>query len=163
VVKSFPPWIGGGRLLDVGCATGRFLQLMASVGWRVSGIELDAEAAARARTVTPDVIVGDPSEVTLPPAAFDLVTAFHVVEPLPDPVRALRNMLGCLAPGGLMVIDVPNVGGWGAALFGRHWSGLGFSRHLIHFTPATMRALVGRCGEVVRYCIRHRGPARCGS
>jgi SAM-dependent methyltransferase len=146
VVKSFPPWVAGGRLLDVGCATGRFLQQMAGVGWRVSGIELDPEAAARARTVTPDVVVGDPAELTLPPGSFDLVTAFHVVEHLPDPAGAVRNMLAWLAPGGLMVIEVPNVGGWGGAFFGRHWSGLDFPRHLIHFTPTTMRALVERCG-----------------
>lgn len=146
VAKNFPPWVGRGRLLDVGCATGRFLQQMASVGWRVSGIELDPEAAAKARTVTPDVVVGDPAEVGLPSASFDLVTAFHVVEHLPDPARALRNMLAWLAPGGLMIVEVPNVGGWGGALFGRHWSGLDFPRHLIHFTPATMQALVEQCG-----------------
>lgn len=146
VAKTFPPWLGEGRLLDVGCATGRFLQLMASVGWRVSGIELDPEAAAKARTVTPEVIVGDPAELALRPAAFDVVTAFHVVEHLPDPAGAVRNMLSWLAPGGLLVIEVPNVGGWGSALFGRHWSGLDFPRHLIHFTPTTMRALVEQCG-----------------
>jgi SAM-dependent methyltransferase len=146
IMKNFPPWVGGGRLLDVGCATGRFLQQMAAVGWRVSGIELDPEAAAKARTVTTNVVVGDPAEVTLPANSFDLVTAFHVVEHLPDPAGAVRNMLRWLAPGGLMVIEVPNVGGWGGALFGRHWSGLDFPRHLIHFTPATMRALVERCG-----------------
>jgi SAM-dependent methyltransferase len=146
ILKDFPPWIGQGRLLDVGCATGRFLQQMAALGWRVSGIELDPEAAATARTVTADVTIGDPAELTLPRASFDLVTAFHVVEHLPEPARALRNMLAWLAPGGLLVVEVPNVGGWGGALFGRHWSGLDFPRHLIHFTPATMRALVERCG-----------------
>jgi SAM-dependent methyltransferase len=146
ILKNFPPWTGGGRLLDVGCATGRFLQQMAAVGWRGSGIELDPEAAAKARTVTADVTIGDPAEVTLPHASFDLVTAFHVVEHLPDPAGALRNMLGWLAPDGLLVVEVPNVGGWGGALFGRHWSGLDFPRHLIHFTPVTMRALVERCG-----------------
>jgi SAM-dependent methyltransferase len=146
IVKNFPPWVGGGRLLDVGCATGRFLQQMAAVGWRVSGIELDPEAAAKARTVSEDVTVGDPADVALPPGSFDLITAFHVVEHLPDPAGALRNMLGWLAPGGLLVVEVPNVGGWGGAVFGRHWSGLDFPRHLIHFTPATMRRLVERCG-----------------
>jgi SAM-dependent methyltransferase len=146
VVKNFPPWRGQGRLLDVGCATGRFLQQMAAVGWRVSGIELDPEAAAKARTVTPDVVVGDPAELELPAAAFDLVTAFHVVEHLPDPATALRHMLSWLAPGGLMIVEVPNVGGWGGSLFGRFWSGLDFPRHLVHFTPRTMHALVERCG-----------------
>ena len=149
VRKNVPPWQGQGRLLDVGCATGRFLQRMAGLGWRVTGIELDPVAAAKARGVTPDVIVGDPAEIALPPAAFDLVTAFHVVEHLPDPAAALRNMLGSLAPGGLMIVEVPNVGGWGGALFGRFWSGLDFPRHLVHFTPATMGALVERCGGQV--------------
>jgi SAM-dependent methyltransferase len=146
ILKHFPPWIGAGRLLDVGCATGRFLQQMAAVGWRVSGIELDPEAAAKARTVTADVTLGDPADLTLPRASFDLVTAFHVVEHLPDPRRAVSNMLEWLAPGGLLVIEVPNVGGWGGALFGRYWSGLDFPRHLTHFTPTTMRALVEQCG-----------------
>ena len=149
VAKDFPPWLGRGRLLDVGCATGRFMQRMAAVGWRVSGIELDPVAAATARTVTPDVIVGDPAAVALPAASFDLITAFHVVEHLPDPATALRNMLGWLAPDGLMIVEVPNVGGWGGTLFGRFWSGLDFPRHLVHFTPATMRALVERCGGTV--------------
>jgi SAM-dependent methyltransferase len=146
VVKNFPPWRGRGRLLDVGCATGRFLQQMAAVGWRVSGIEFDPVAAAKARTVTPDVVVGDPAEVELPAAGFDLITAFHVVEHLPDPAEALRRMLRWLAPGGLLIVEVPNVGGWGGRLFGRFWSGLDFPRHLIHFTPRTMGALVARCG-----------------
>jgi len=119
---------------------------VAAVGWRISGIELDPVAAAAARTVTPDVVVGDPAEIDLAPASFDLVTAFHVVEHLPDPAGALRNMLRWLAPDGLMIVEVPNVGGWGGTLFGRFWSGLDFPRHLIHFTPATMRALVEGCG-----------------
>jgi 2-polyprenyl-3-methyl-5-hydroxy-6-metoxy-1,4-benzoquinol methylase len=146
VEKNFPPWIGEGRLLDVGCATGRFLQRMAAIGWRVSGIELDPEAAAKARSVTPDIVVGDPAVLTLPAQRFDVITAFHVVEHLPDPLAALRNMLTWLAPGGLMIVEVPNAGGWGGRLFRRYWSGLDYPRHLIHFTPATMAAMVERAG-----------------
>ena len=149
VLKNFPRWRGEGRLLDVGCATGRFLQHMAAVGWRVRGIELDAVAAATARTVTPHVVVGDPADVVLPEASFDVITAFHVVEHLPDPGAALTNMLRWLAPGGLLIVEVPNAGGWGGALFGRFWAGLDFPRHLIHFTPATMRALVDHAGGAI--------------
>jgi SAM-dependent methyltransferase len=112
-------------------------------------VELDPVAAATARTVTPHVVVGDPAEVTLPPASFDVITAFHVVEHLPDPGQALRNMLDWLATGGLMIIEVPNVGGWGGRAFGRFWSGLDFPRHLVHFTPVTMKSLVERSGGVV--------------
>jgi SAM-dependent methyltransferase len=150
IEKNFPPWVGQGRLLDVGCATGRFLQRMKSIGWRVSGIEFDPAAAGIAKTVTSDIVVGDPATVSMPEHSFDLITAFHVIEHLPDPLRALRNMFGWLAPGGLMIVEVPNAGGWGGRLFRRYWSGLDYPRHLVHFTPATMGAMIERAGgEVV--------------
>ena len=159
IVETFPPWIGEGRLLDVGCATGKFLRLMQSVGWRVAGIELDAAAAAKARGVTPDVFVGDPGAAPFAPKSFDVITSFHVVEHLPEPRAALARMLEWLAPGGLMIVEVPNVGGVGGRVFGRYWSGLDFPRHLTHFTPATMAAMVERAGgRVVE--VRHRTKPR---
>lgn len=176
LVNAFPPFIGSARLLDVGCATGRFLQQMRALGWETSGIEFDAEVAAKARDVTPRIVVGDPAEVSFPDASFDVITAFHVLEHLPDPLGALRNILRWTAPGGLIIVEVPNVGGWGGRLFGRYWSGLELPRHLLQFTPVTMGALVERAGGTVvrtyhkakpRYWIRSlrfrlrdgRGPA----
>jgi SAM-dependent methyltransferase len=142
----FPAWRGQGRLLDVGCASGKFLRGMGAVGWRLSGIEFDPEAVVKARAVTPDVFEGDPVDAPFAPASFDLVTAFHVIEHLPDPLGALRRMVEWLAPGGQMIVEVPNAGGVGARVFGRYWSGLDFPRHLVHFTPATMAAMVERAG-----------------
>jgi hypothetical protein len=55
-------------------------------------------------------------------------------------------MIRWLAPGGLLIVEVPNAGGAGGRLFGRYWSGLDFPRHLVHFTPATMTAMVERAG-----------------
>jgi SAM-dependent methyltransferase len=146
IVKAFPEWTGRGRLLDVGCASGKFLRQMTAVGWTCAGIELDPGAAALARRVTPDVFTGDPLDAPFAPAGFDLVTAFHVLEHLPDPLGVLRRMLAWLAPGGAVVIEVPNAGGAGARLFGRYWSGLDQPRHLVHFTPATMAALAEQAG-----------------
>jgi SAM-dependent methyltransferase len=144
--ESFPPWIGAGRLLDVGCATGRFLNQMSLVGWRTAGIELDPVAAAKARGITPDVFVGDPVDAPYERGAFDVVTSFHVVEHLTRPLAALARMIEWLAPGGLLIVEVPNAGGAGGRLFGRYWSGLDFPRHLVHFTPATMTLMVERAG-----------------
>lgn len=159
ILKAFPPWLGQGRLLDVGCASGKFLRQMREVGWSVAGIELDAEAAALARAVTPRIVVGDPATVTLPAASVDLVTAFHVLEHLPDPLGTLRNMLGWLAPGGLVIVEVPNVAGVGGVVFGRYWCGLDLPRHLVHFSPRTMTAMVERAGgRVLR--VEHRTKPR---
>jgi SAM-dependent methyltransferase len=142
--ENFPPWLGEGRLLDVGCANGRFLNQMKIVGWRVAGIEIDPVAASKAKMVTPDVFVGDPVDAPFAPGAFDVVTSFHVVEHLTRPVAALARMIEWLAPNGLLIVEVPNAGGAGGRLFGRYWSGLDFPRHLVHFTPATMTAMVER-------------------
>lgn len=159
ILDAFPPWKGGGRLLDVGCASGKFLRQMREVGWRVTGIELDEAAAARARTVTPDIHVGDPALLTLADGAFDVITAFHVVEHLPDPLGALRNMMRWLAPGGVIVVEVPNTVGAGARVFGRYWCGYDLPRHLVHFTPDTMAAMVARAGGVVA-AVSHRTKSR---
>ena len=158
IVTAFPPWHGQGRLLDVGCASGKFLGQMRAMGWSVAGVEFDPEAALKAKTITPDVFVGDPVDAPFAPASFDLITAFHVIEHLPFPREALGRMLGWLAPGGLIVVEVPNVGGVGGRLFGRYWSGLDFPRHLVHFTPSTMDQMVARAGGRVVDAVHRTKP-----
>jgi SAM-dependent methyltransferase len=141
-----PPWTGQGRYLDVGCGSGGTLGVARALGWRTAGIEVDAEAAARARVFADELHVGDAFGASFPPGSFDVVSAFHVLEHVPDPVALLRRMLDWLAPGGLLVVEVPNAGGLGAAVFGRAWSGLELPRHLSHFTPASLERAVGAAG-----------------
>lgn len=141
-----PPWIGQGQYLDVGCGSGGSLGVARALGWRVAGIEPDETAAERARRFTDELYVGDALSAPFAPGRFDVVTALHVVEHVPDPVRVVRRMLGWLAPGGLLIIEVPNAGGLGARLFGRAWSGLELPRHLSHFSPETLRRAVERAG-----------------
>ena len=159
---AFPAWTGSGRLLDVGCASGKFLRQMLAVGWKIAGIEIDEAAANKARSVTPNIVVGDPAQLSLPAESFDVITAFHVVEHMPDPLGALRNMLRWLAPGGVIVVEVPNAAGAVARVFGRYWSAYDVPRHLVHFTPATMTSLVERAGGRVA-TVTHRTKPRYAS
>jgi SAM-dependent methyltransferase len=92
------------------------------------------------------VHAGDLLTAPFTPGEFDCVTAFHVLEHVPDPIGAVRRMLGWLAPGGLLIVEVPNAGGLGARLFGQAWSGLELPRHLSHFTPDTLTAVVAQAG-----------------
>jgi SAM-dependent methyltransferase len=141
-----PPWTGQGRYLDVGCGSGGTLAVAHALGWRTAGIEVDAAAAEHARPFADELHVGDAFGAPFAPGRFDVVSAFHVLEHVPDPVALLRRMLDWLAPGGLLIVEVPNVGGLGAALFGRAWSGLELPRHLSHFTPASLEQAVERAG-----------------
>ena len=141
-----PPWIGAGRYLDVGCGSGGSLGVARALGWRVAGIEMDEAAAALARRFTDELHVGDILTAPFAPKRYDVVTAFHVLEHVPDPVAVARRMLHWLAPGGLLIVEVPNAGGLGARLFGGAWSGLELPRHLSHFTPETLERVIDKAG-----------------
>ncbi len=135
------------RLLDVGCGTGVFLDLAQQAGWHVWGIEPGAAACAYARTrFGLDVHCGTLEDAPLLPESFDVVTMWHVLEHLPHPLEGLRRVHQALAPGGLLLIGVPNFASLEACLFGRRWYSLDVPRHLYHFTPATLRAIVSAAG-----------------
>jgi len=102
--------------------------------------------------------VGDAQSAPFPAAAYDVVSAFHVLEHVPNPVVLMRRMLGWLAPGGLLIIEVPNAGGLGARLFGRAWVGLELPRHLSQFTPDSIARAVGAAGGRVAWCWHHAKP-----
>jgi SAM-dependent methyltransferase len=152
------PWRGRGRYLDVGCGSGGSLAVAVTLGWRAAGIEVDPAAATRARRFTPDVHTGDVGSAPFPAGAFDVVSAFHVLEHVPDPVPVARRMLDWLAPEGLMIVEVPNAGGLGAALFGRAWSGLELPRHLSHFTPESLARTIELAGGRVVGCWHQAKP-----
>ena len=153
-----PPWRGRGRYLDVGCGSGGALGVAQSLGWQVAGVEMDAAAAAKARRFTARLHVGDLQAAPFGTGEFDVISAYHVLEHVPDPVGAVRRMLGWLAPGGLLVVEVPNAGGLGARLFGRAWSGLELPRHLSHFTPETLGRTARQAGGRVVWCWHQAKP-----
>jgi SAM-dependent methyltransferase len=153
-----PPWRGQGRYLDVGCGSGGSLGVAQVLGWQVAGIEMDAAAADKARRFAHEVHVGDVLAAPFSAGRFDVVTAFHVLEHVADPVVVVRRMLQWLAPDGLAIIEVPNAGGLGARLFGRAWSGLELPRHLSHFTPESLGRVVQQAGGRVVWCWHQAKP-----
>jgi SAM-dependent methyltransferase len=155
---SCPPWVGAGRYLDVGCGSGAGLGVARALGWQVTGIEVDESAAQKARRFTDVQLVGNVLEAPLAAARFDVITAFHVLEHVVDPIAVVRRMVDWLAPGGLLVVEVPNAGGLGAALFGRAWSGLELPRHLSQFTPETLERTVRTAGGRVVWCWHQAKP-----
>jgi SAM-dependent methyltransferase len=119
---------------------------------------MDRAAAEKARRFTDEVHVGDVLAAPFAPGRFDVVTALHVLEHVPDPVRLVRRMVEWLAPGGLLIIEVPNAAGLGARLFQGAWVGLELPRHLSHFSPETLRNAVWRGGGAVSWCWQRAKP-----
>jgi len=139
-----PP--AGARLLDVGCGNGAFLTQMRSVGWDVEGLEPDAVAAAAAREAGVSVQGGGLAEYACAEQRYDAVTLNHVIEHVHDPREALRICYRILRPGGILWIATPNLASQGHATFGRDWLHLDPPRHLVLFTPSSLREAVDRAG-----------------
>lgn len=138
---------GPGAILDVGCGRGIMLGLFRERGWRVLGTQLSLTAAEAARRdLGIEVAVGELPDLALPSASFDVVTIFHVVEHLEDPFRYLVEVRRLLAPGGLLVIELPDHSGPGFRLLGVRHLCVDHPNHLHFFTEGSLRKLLARSG-----------------
>lgn len=128
-----------GSLLDVGCATGLFLNQMRQKEWQVTGVELSSYAAEYARqTFGLHVITGTLEETALPTDSFDVVTLWDVLEHVVDPKETLLEIARVLKPGGMLLLGLPNPASFEARLFGASWVGWDRPRHLHLFTPTVL-------------------------
>jgi SAM-dependent methyltransferase len=138
---------GRGRVLDVGCGTGDRLDLFRSLGFDVTGLEVDGRAAEHARARFGLEVVGsDLLDAHLPAGSFHLVTMHHVLEHLHRPREAIGECRRLLREGGSLVVQVPNMDSLQARAFGARWHAIDPPRHLYYFTPATLARMLGREG-----------------
>jgi 2-polyprenyl-3-methyl-5-hydroxy-6-metoxy-1,4-benzoquinol methylase len=138
---------GPGSLLDVGCGRGDLLELFQERGWRAVGTQVSQTAARAARTLRGvEVILGELPQLSLPEQSFHAITFFHVLEHLDRPSDYLRKAHDLLAPGGLLVVEVPNWESPGLRLLGRRGFCFDYPNHLVFFTPSSLRRLLDECG-----------------
>jgi 2-polyprenyl-3-methyl-5-hydroxy-6-metoxy-1,4-benzoquinol methylase len=137
-----------GRVLDVGCAAGYFLSVMQGEGWNVTGLEpSDAIRPNAEKLLGPgNVRAGLLGEVDLEPASFELITMWDVIEHIPDPVAAVREVGKLLAPGGKFLIETQNVNSRTAKLLGKRWQHYKHAEHIYHFNPKTLGIILERAG-----------------
>jgi SAM-dependent methyltransferase len=138
-----------GSLLDLGAGRGRFVAAARRAGWDASGIEPSARGvAAGAAAYQVELQRGTLADAA---GSFDAVSLWHVLEHLDDPGEAVGLAGALLAPGGALLIGVPNLGSAQSRIGRERWFHLDLPRHRTHFTRAGLRALLARHGlEVER-------------
>jgi 2-polyprenyl-3-methyl-5-hydroxy-6-metoxy-1,4-benzoquinol methylase len=139
-----------GRLLDIGTAAGTFMHAAAQRGWTVSGCEPNRWLCEWGRThYGLDIEPGTVFDQRYADAEFDVVTVWDVLEHVEDPRRFLDECHRILGPGGLLVVNYPDIGSWIARVMGRRWVFL-ISVHLYYFTRRTIAEMLRRTGfEVI--------------
>lgn len=145
-----------GRLLDVGSGDGSFVHHMARQGWDATGIDFSPAALEFARRVHSGgrFVQGSLEDNDFAPGRLDLITLWQVLEHIGEPRPLLRRCHELLRPGGVLVAAVPNIEGLSSRLTGSRWWGLDVPRHLVHYTPGTLRASLEAAGFRVIH-IRH--------
>ena len=152
VIDAVPP---GSRVLDAGCSTGYLAERLSARGCAVTGVEADPEAAAAAEDHCDQVIAGDLEEHSVRsriPGPYEVVIFADVLEHLRDPWGTLAFSRELLAPGGVVLLSLPNVAVWSArralvrGRFPYAEHGIFDRTHLRFFTRASARELAGRAG-----------------
>ena len=149
--------VGGNKtVLDVGCATGYLAEALVARGCTVSGIEYDEQGAEKARPFLDHLVVGDVTRMDLAAEfgdrRYDVVVLGDILEHLADPAPVLAGLTRLLAPGGSVVISMPNVshGSMRLALLQGSWDyrdlGLMDRTHIRFFTRRTLLDLVRGAG-----------------
>jgi SAM-dependent methyltransferase len=136
----------GGAVLDIGCGTGDFLAYMAHKGYTTQGVEVSDSARQQAQAKRLSVAA---SMAELPKAsAYQVITLWHVLEHVADPLETLKELHLRSATGGLLVIAVPDRDSWDQRHYGAFWAAWDVPRHLFHFTRNDVHELLEKAGFV---------------
>jgi 2-polyprenyl-3-methyl-5-hydroxy-6-metoxy-1,4-benzoquinol methylase len=142
--RDSTPFTTDGRLLDIGCGGGKYLQSMQRLGWSAEGVEFNSSAVQTCRDMGLTVFHGELSDASFPDNTFDVVTARHVIEHISNPGPFIEEIFRILKPGGLMILRTPNSRALGRGWFGTNWFANDVPRHLILFSPKNLSILAER-------------------
>jgi SAM-dependent methyltransferase len=144
-LAAIRPHARPGRWLDVGAATGHFVEAAARAGIAAEGCELSGSAVADARARGLTMHHAAVEDFT-PAAPYDTLTAFDVLEHLREPRAFLDRVRGWLVPAGTLALTLPDVSSIYPRLMRRHWFYYAPSDHLHYFDPRTITRLLGEHG-----------------
>jgi 2-polyprenyl-3-methyl-5-hydroxy-6-metoxy-1,4-benzoquinol methylase len=142
------PRVRVGTLLDVGCSCGYFMEVAMREGFEVRGLEFSQHAIDAARPeVRARIIRTSVNELSGEhEQAYDVITAFDIIEHLERPLEFLQHARRLLRPGGVIVISTPDADHWLRPLMGARWPMLQPMQHLTIFSRKSMRVALDTAG-----------------
>ena len=141
-----------GAMLDFGCGKGAFIFRAAHYGWQVKGIET-AKKRARFGVEIYGVNISTDEYLSgsISGGPFDVITLFHIIEHLSQPIELLQNLIeDNLAKNGWVVIEVPRFDSLQSKIAGGRWIHLDPPFHVSHFSTKSIMKLINDVGLEVK-------------
>ena len=147
ILKHLAKYKRGGRLLDIGCATGFLLDEAGKQGWEVYGVEFSAWAVkyAREKLHLSHVVQGTLKDADFPKGFFDAVVMTDVIEHLVDPRSTLDEIRQVLRPNGIFCCTTPDIDSTISKMLKAKWWGIKRA-HLFYFNKKTLREMLEAAG-----------------
>jgi SAM-dependent methyltransferase len=159
-IKVLHRLVPSGRLLELGCAYGFFLEL-AREHWEVKGIDVTAAGVRHARDVVGvNALQKDFLTLSDEPESWDVICLWDTIEHLPDPILTLRKAATWLKPGGVLLLTTGDIESRLARLRGERWRQIHPPTHLYYFSSATLGKALVQAGlqvESISYVGYSRG------
>lgn len=144
-MRRLLPHVGSGRVLDLGCAHGYFLEALPR-SFSGVGVDISAHAVGEGRRRGLDVRQGPLGEGMFEEGSFALATMWDTIEHLRDPERTLALLHRAVEPGGILALTTGNVDSLAARISGRRWHLYTLPEHLWFFSPGSLSRLLETSG-----------------
>jgi 2-polyprenyl-3-methyl-5-hydroxy-6-metoxy-1,4-benzoquinol methylase len=140
-LQRFERYRSTGRILDIGCGIGGFVDAAQQAGWDSYGVDVSSSAQIPISRGL-KVLQSSLEEANFPQDYFDVVTLFDVIEHLPDPKMMIQQAGRVLRPGGCIFLLTPNQGSLLAKILKERWEMVEPEDHLVLYDRRTLGALL---------------------
>lgn len=139
-----------GKILDIGCSTGYFLDYAAKNNLLTYGIELSLIAVKKAKLNHENIINGSLDDSKYQDSFFDVIAMYDIIEHVTNPQDTMKEVSRIIKNNGLLVITTPDIESWHAKVMGKRWGVIMPPEHLIYFSKKSISLLLERYGfEVI--------------
>ncbi|MEM7819495.1 MAG: class I SAM-dependent methyltransferase [Candidatus Aenigmatarchaeota archaeon] len=145
-LEEIEKYANKGKVLDIGCSFGNFLNTAKKRGWETYGNDISKYISDFAKKkMKLNVFYGTIEQIKYPKEFFDTITLFDVIEHLPDPKKTLKECNRIMKKNGLLIIQTPAIDSIYAKIKGKNWEYFGI-QHLNYFSKKSLETLLKKTG-----------------
>ncbi len=143
-------YVKEGQVLDIGCGTGEFLNIMQQGNFVATGIEPNQDARKHAKRKYGLAVYDEADILSLQKKSHNVITLWHVLEHVYNLKERILQIKELLTDDGILVVAVPNPSSWDAKHYGKFWAAYDCPRHLYHFDQLAIKNIFNNYGfEIV--------------